>query len=246
MEFKFVVGNIDEVKAGAILVNFFEGTEHLEGDIATVDRALDGAISELNSQGEIKGKHSEVTVIHSLGKLVAARVVVIGLGKKEELSRDRICGAVAETCRFLRQKGVGAVATVPQGAGVNAISLETSAQAVTEGALLGLYTFRRHMTREADYGEIKEFTMVGISQAELQSLEVGCQRGRIVAEATNLARDMVNEPANFMTPIIMAEEAKRLAQSHGLEYRILERAEMEELGMGALLGVAQGSKEPPR
>jgi len=246
LEFKFVVGKIDEVKAGAILVNFFEGTERLEGEIAAVDRALDGAISELVSQGEIRGKLNEVTIIHSLGKLAAARVVVIGLGKKEELSRDRICGAVAETCRLLRQKGSESVATIAQGAGVNAISLETSAQAVTEGALLGLYTFRRHLTREADYGEIKEFTIVGAGRAELQSLEAGCQRGRIVAEATNLARDMVNEPANFMTPIIMAEEAKRLAQSYGLECHILEPAEMEELGMGALLGVAQGSKEPPR
>ena len=81
MEFKFVVGNIAEIKTGAIIVNFFEGMERLEGDIASVDVALDGAISELVNQGEIKGKLNEITVIHSLGKLAAARVVVAGLGK---------------------------------------------------------------------------------------------------------------------------------------------------------------------
>ena len=82
MEFKFVVGNITEIKAGAIIVNFFEGTDGLEGDIASLDGVLGGAVSELVSQGEIKGKLNEITVIHSLGKLAAGRVVITGLGKK--------------------------------------------------------------------------------------------------------------------------------------------------------------------
>jgi leucyl aminopeptidase len=246
LEFKFVVGNIVELKVGAIIVNRFEGTDGLEGDIAGVDRALGGTISELVSQGEIKGKLNEITVIHSLGKLAAVRVVVTGLGKKADLTRAKLCGAVAETCRFLRQKGVSTIATVPQGVGVNAISAAASAQAIAEGALLGLYTFRRHMTREADFGEVKDITIVGSSRAELKELEAGGREGKILAEATNLARDMVNEPANFMTPTVMAAEAKKLAEACGLEYRVLEQPEMEELGMGALLGVARGSKEPPK
>ncbi len=246
MKIKVVIGDIAQIEASAIIVNFFEDMEHLDGDIATVDRALDGAIAELIRQGEIKGKLNEITLIHSLGKLPAARVVVVGLGKKEALSRDKICGAVAEACRQLRQKGSASIATIAQGAGVAGIGSEVAAQAVTEGARLGLYTFRRHITREADYGEIGEFTVVGASPTELQSLERGCYRGRVLAEATNLARDMVNEPANYMTPAVMAETAKGLAESHGLECRILEQTEMQELGMGALLGVAQGSREPPK
>jgi len=246
MEIKVVIGSITEIRADAIIIGFFEGTEHLDGDTAALDKALGGAISGLISQGEIKGKLNEITVIHSLGKLAAGRVVVTGLGKPAELSRDKICGAVAETCRLLRQKGAASLATVAQGAGINDIVLEASAQAVTEGALLGLYNFRRHMTKEADYGEIKELTLVAAGQDERQRLESGCRRGRVLAEATNLARDMANEPANYMTPGIMAERARELAADCGLEYRVLGRAEMQELGMGALLGVAQGSREPPQ
>jgi leucyl aminopeptidase len=246
VEIKVVVGNIAELKADAILVHFFEGMEKLDGDIATVDKALGKAISELISQGEIKGKLSEISVVHSLGRLPASRVVVTGLGKQEELSRDKLCGAVAETCRLLRQKGTRTMATIAQSAGKAGISLEAAAQAVTEGALLGLYTFRKHVTKEAEYGEIKEFTIVAKSQAERAALELGSSRGRVLAEATNLARDLVNEPANYMTPTIMAEEARKLAERHGLGYQVLERAEMQKLGMGALLGVAQGSKEPPK
>ncbi|GAI29506.1 unnamed protein product, partial [marine sediment metagenome] len=81
---------------------------------------------------------------------------------------------------------------------------------------------------------------------ELPRLEQGCYKGRVLAEATNLARDMVNEPANYMTPTHMAETAARLAESYGLELSLLEREQMQELGMGALLGVAQGSRQPPK
>ncbi len=246
MEIKVIVGNIAQVKAGAIIVNFFEGMERLEGDTASIDGALDGAISQLMAQGEIKGKLNEITVIHSLGKLPAARVVVTGLGKQPELSRDKVRGAVAETCRLLRQKGVDSIATMAQGAGIAGISPEGAAQAVTEGALLGTYSFRRHITREAEYGEIKQLTIVAGDKTQLPGLEQGCNKGRVLAEATNLARDMVNEPANYMTPTHMAETAARLAKDYGLELSLLEREQMQELGMGALLGVAQGSRQPPK
>ena len=246
MEIKVIVGNIAEIEAGAIIVNFFEGTPHLDGDIATIDRALDGVISQLISQGEIKGKLNEITIIHSLGKLPATRVVVAGLGKQQELSQDRIRGAMAETCRFLRQKGIDSIATVAQGAGVAGISPESAAQAVTEGALLGVYSFRRHITKEAEHGEIKQLTIVGSDGANLPALQRGYGKGRVLAEAANLARDMVNEPANYMTPSHMAEMAAKLAESYGLELSVLEREQMQELGMGGVLGVAQGSRQPPK
>lgn len=246
MEIKVVLGDIAKIKAGAIIVNFFEETEHLDGDIATIDQALDGAISQLISQGEIKGKLNEITIIHSLGKLPADRVVVAGLGKKQELSQDKVRGLVAETCRLLRRKRIDNIATIAQGAGIAGISLEAAAQAVTEGALLGVYSFRRHITTEAEYGEIKQLLIVGSDEASLPILERGSYKGRILAEATNLARDMVNEPANYMTPSHMAEMAMTLAKTHGLEVSILEREQMQQLGMGALLGVAQGSRQPPK
>ena len=246
MEIKTTVGDIAKIKAGAIIVNFFEGMTCPDGDLATIDKALDGAITQLISQGEIKGKLNEITVIHSLGKVPAARVVIAGLGKQAELSQDKIRGVVAKTCQLLRQKDVDNIATVVQGEGVAGISVGSAAQAITEGALLGCYSFRKHMTREAEYGEIKEITIVDADETKLPILTQGCNLGRILAEATNLARDMVNEPANYMTPSRMAETAKQLAQNYGLEVNVLGLEQMQELGMGALLGVARGSLEPPK
>ena len=246
MEIKVVAGDMTKTKADAIIVPFFEGMERPEGDIATIDKALDGAISQLINQGEIKGKLNEITIIHSLSKLPAARVVIAGLGKQQELSQDKVRGAIAETCRLLRQKGVNSIATMAQGAGIAGITPEGAAQAITEGALLGVYSFRRHITKEAEYGEIKQLLIVSSDESELPALEQGYHKGKVMAEATNLARDMVNEPANHMTPSQMAETARRLAETYGLELNVLEREQMQELGMGALLGVAQGSRQPPK
>ena len=246
MEVNVVAGDVTRVKAGAVIVGFFEEAKSLDGDIASIDRALGGAVSGLVSRGEIKGKLNEINIIHSLGRLAADRAVVMGLGKSEELTLDRIRGAVAEACRYLTKKRVNDIATVAYGVGVGDITLEASAQVVAEGALLGVYSFRKHITREDEHVELKKLTLVGGKKADVKHLARGCHKGRILAEATNLARDMVNEPANFMTPSDMAQMADKIAKEHSLELTILDKQEMQKLGMGALLGVAQGSCQPPK
>jgi len=246
VEIKTIVGDIAQTKAGAIIISFFEGMKSPDGELAHIDQALDGAIAQLIKQGEIKGKLNEITIIHSLGKLPADRVVVAGLGKQEELTLDKVRGVAAEACRRLRQTDGNTVATTALGAGIAGITPEAAAQAVTEGALLGLYTFRKHITKEAEYDEIKQLSIVTSQQAELPALEQGYDKGRVLAEATNLARDMVNEPGNHMTPGQMADMAKGLAKTYGLEISILEREQMQESGMGGLLGVTQGSQQPPK
>jgi len=138
------------------------------------------------------------------------------------------------------------VGTIAHGAGTGAIDSEKAVQAVAEGAILGLYTFRKHQTKEPEQGEIKEMLIVEQDESKLPEMERGCAKGIILAEATNLARDMANEPANYMTPTDMAEMARKVAQDYGLECQVMERDEMEQMGMGALLGVAQGSSQPPK
>jgi len=246
MEVKVVSGDITGLSLSAIIVNLFEGVKNPGGATAAVDKALGGLITQLVAEGEIKGKRNEITLIHSMGKIAPERVVVAGLGKEEELTLSVIRGVAAEACRFLRRVGATQVATIAHGAGVGSIDAEKSAQAVTEGAMLGLYTFRKHQTKEADEGEIEQLLIVERDEAKLAALERGCARGRIMAEATNLARDMANEPANYMTPTHMAEVAHRVADEWGLECRILEQADMERLGMGAILSVARGSRQPPK
>ncbi len=244
MEFKVITGDIAQTAVDAILVPHFEA-EHLEEALAKIDAALGGAVSQLAKEGEIKGKFKEVTIIHTLGKLPAGRVVVVGMGKLSELSGDKVREVVAETCRQLRRKGVSTIASNALGVAISGIDYTTAAQVMVEGAYLGLYCFRKHMTKKND-GEIKEFTIVEADKRKMPLLRRGCSRGKTMAEATSLARDMVNEPSNYMTPTNMAEMAEKLSQTYGLEIQVFDREQMREMGMGALLGVAQGSHQPPK
>jgi len=246
VELKVVIDDITKLEVNALIVNLFEGVGQPSGATAAVDKALDGAITQLIASGEIKGKLGEFTLLHTLGKIPARRVLVAGLGKQPQLTLDRIRGIIAEACRFLQGKGIKRVATITHGAGVGGIEPEKAAQAIAEGSILGLYTFRRHITKEPEAGEIEELLIVERDKSKLPQLEKGCATGRVMAEATNFARDMINEPANFMTPSHMAEIARRVAAEYNLECQVLEREQMQELGMGALLGVSQGSRQQPK
>jgi leucyl aminopeptidase len=246
MEIKVEVGDISQHPATAIVLNLFEGVKRPGGATGAVDKALGGAINQLIAEGEIKGKLNELTLIHTLGRLPSPRVLVVGLGKQQEFKLDRVRDVTAIALRHLRRLGVKTVATVVHGAGVGGLEPQQCAQAIAEGAVMGVYRFTRHKKKDEDEREIEELTLVEFDRTRAASLRRGVATGRILADAANRARDMANEPANYLTPTIMAEQARAAAQEAGLECEVLEREQMQELGMGALLGVAQGSAQPPR
>ena len=245
MQVKVVPGDLTRLSLDGIIVNLFEGVKSPGGATGAVDKALGGAIAQLINAGEVKGKLYETTVIHTFGKIEPARVVIAGLGKEKDFDLRRARSVTAEACRALRRAGAKRIGTVAHGAGLGSIDPEKAAQAVAEGAILGLYTFRKHQTKD-EQKDIEELLIVEMDESKLPQMERGRTKGAVLAEATNMARDMANEPANFMTPSQMAEIARKVAQDWGLECQVMERAEMQELGMGALLGVAQGSVQPPK
>ncbi len=244
MEIKIIVGDIAQIEADAIVVNLFEGMEQPGGATAAVDEVLDGAISSFISRGEIKGKFGEVSIVHTFGKLPAGIVAIAGLGKRQDFNVDRIRGVTGGFCRALRKLNCHKIATILHGAGIGGIELEASAEAIAEGALLGLYGFTKY--KKPEYEDIEEILLAVREKGKVPILETAIGKGKLVAEATNLARDMVNEPANYMTPGQMAEAAKEIASKYNLEFKVFDREDMETMGMGALLGVAKGSNQPPK
>jgi leucyl aminopeptidase len=238
-------GDITNHPAKAIIVALYEGTTPT-GPTAAVDQRLEGAISQLVKDGEARGKANELTLLHTFWRIPSPRVLVLGLGKAEECNLAKLRNAIAGAVRHLRSLGVDTIATVTHGADAQGLDPEACAQAIVEGAVLGLYTFQRHKKKDEDAREISEITLVEREAAKLRALRRGVERGRVLAEAANWARDLANEPANYMTPSDMAERAKAVAAERGLDCQILERKDMEKMGMGALLGVAQGSHQPPK
>ena len=145
LEIKVISGDLTKIRASALIVNIPEGAQHPAGATATIDEALGGTIPKLIAEGEIKGKLNEITIIHTLGKIEPERVVVVGLGKQQELTLDKIRGVAAEACRSLRKIGAETIATVAHRGGRGGFDPEKAAQAVVEGSILGLYEFREHI-----------------------------------------------------------------------------------------------------
>ncbi len=246
MKIEVKIADITTLATPALVVNRLQGgSKNPGGATGAVDKALDGSISKLMADGEITGKLGEMTLLHTMGKIAPARVLVAGMGKQEDFGADVARRVTSEALRFLRRRGISEAVTIPHRVGAGMLSPEDAGQAIAEGALLGLYRFDRYHTN-GDDSDFARLTIAELIAGRAAALGQGVARGRAMAEATLIARDMVNEPANVMTPTCMAETARQVAGENGLGFEALDNADMKGMGMGAFMGVAQGSDEPAK
>jgi leucyl aminopeptidase len=217
---------LEQVEAGALIVPVFEGRKE--------ERFGAGDLLEA---GEIAGKPLELLLLHHVAGVAATRVLLAGAGKAEKFDPAEMRKLAGAAVRHLKSKAVKSIAMAldPEHASAD------FASAAVEGAILGEYEPDRYKTDDGEKKSVDRFTVVAAGE----DLEDAVTRGRIVAEAQNFARALVNEPANLLTPNKVAEAARSMASEYGLECQVLDSERMELLGMGALLGVARGSAEPP-
>ncbi|MDQ2888015.1 MAG: leucyl aminopeptidase [Chloroflexota bacterium] len=228
------------------------GAARKTGDIAlspaatSVDRLLDGLITACSERGEFKGAPGELLSLHPQGRLVAQRVIVVGLGKQEAINAQSLRRASAIATRYAQNSGAHTVTLALQWNSAAFDSVQ-AIEAQAEGALLGQYTFRKYQHKEQD-GKESGIAQLSIltEGTETAEAEEALKRGRALAEATNFARDLVNEPPCVLTPTEMAQRAQAMANQSGLECEIFDKEKITALQMGGLLGVSQGSAEPPR
>ena len=234
-------------RGDALIVNLFEGVTKPGGATGAVDQALGGLISHAIAQGEFQGKAGTTLLLHTQGKLKADRVLVVGLGKQEKCGPDAVRSVTGEALRLLRRHRCRSVGTILHGTGTGGLGFPEAAQAVTEGALLGLYTFDRYKQKkdDDDHWQIQELTLLVRDRSHMAEVRAAAAAGQVITRAVNLARDLVNEPSNALTPQALAARARAVAKAGRLTCQILERRAVERLGMGAFLGVAQGSSRPP-
>jgi leucyl aminopeptidase len=157
----------------------------------------------------------------------------VGLGKQERVGSAELRKAAGAAVRYLRSRSIQEAALWVDSA--------AAAEAVTEGAILGDYDPDIY---KSDKKDAKAMERIAVASGPAD-LEEAVRRGRVVAESQNFTRDLVNEPANRLPPMALAERARAMAQEAGLQCEILDQDRMRQLGMGSLLGVAMGSAEPP-
>ncbi len=247
MQITVTTGKIQQQTAAAIVVNLFAGVEKPEGATGAVDQALGGQISALIASGDFRGKKNEVAVLYSNGAIPAQRVIVVGLGKAEKFHVDVVRQAAATAARKARDLGVTALHTIIHGVGIGGLTTEQAAQAVVEGTILGLYRFHELKTQlEEERPDIETLTLVEYDANKIADIETGARAGQIIAESVLLGRDLTNRPGNVATPSHIAQAAVQMCEETGLTCRVMEKPEMEELGMEALLSVNKGGGEPAK
>lgn len=240
MEARLTFQPPQEVDTEALVVIIFEKDKPF-GPRAEQSAALVRFLQPLIDSGEVTGKPYETALFHRPDGLRAKRLLTIGAGKRDKVGAvelRRIAGAAA---RFLRAKSISDFAFYAD----TAVADADVVAAAVEACIVADYDPDKYKTDKKEEKRLTGVTVVCHDRSGEACASSAAERSRVIAEAQNFARDLINEPGNRLTPTVLAERARVVAAESGLECEVLQRADMERLKMGALLGVAQGSEEPP-
>jgi leucyl aminopeptidase len=226
----------------ALVSYIFEETDPVQGRVAELDQAASGLLRNLAKSGELTGKTLEMTLVHAPAGLKAVRLLLVGAGKREQFNSATLRKIAGAALRYLKARSVKQLAFLIR----ENNATEESAQAIAEGALTANFESDKYKTEKKNDKSIDALVLIGYSDADRSAAQKGLARGRVIADAQNWARDLINEPSNKLTPKILAEKAEAMAKQAGLAVEILDERKITDLKMGALLSVAQGGPEPPR
>jgi leucyl aminopeptidase len=231
-----------DARADVLVVGRHAGSARPPAEWVALDQKLDGRLSAVLKTEKFEGKPGQISQFYTNGGIRAARVLVVGLGEKKSGDAEIVRRATSAAVRRARDLGAASAAVLMPADGLSA---RQRAQAIVEGALLGTYRFDRYLKEKSDKA-IASLAVVEPERRSHAAARDGLRLGEVWAGATCLSRDLVNEPANVVTPSYLAERAEELAHAPGLTVKTLERADCARLAMGAYLGVAKGSEEPPK
>jgi len=237
-----------EAAVALLVLPWFEGDGQPAGASAEVDARMAGAIRAVLARGDFSGRKDDVAVLYPReGEIRAERVLLVGLGPRQQFGAERLRRAVGVAVRQAQRLGAPGLGFVlPAGTGEDAARL---GQAATEGAVLAAWEFRELRTRpreDGPRGDVASLLLIASGGIEKSAVERGARVGEIAARGENLARELAARPSNLATPTYLAGVAEELGQAHGLTVTVLDRAAIEAEGMGGLLAVARGTQEEPR
>ncbi len=215
----------------ALILPFLEetGTYHYR----EIDKSLNALLSDILSSGEFSGKLNQSALLHTQKKIKPQRLLLIGLGKRKNVTREKLRQAGGSALTFLRNKGIRVAAISTR----TILPLKLMPTDFLEGFLLADYRFSKYK-KEKNRKGIKSITILSE-----ENLNRYIRSTEIAASATIYARDLVNTPSNYMTPSALVRAARSLKK---VAVQVIEKKQAEKLGMNAYLSVSKGSAEPPK
>jgi leucyl aminopeptidase len=236
----------DKAQVDVLIVPIYQDTPlEAESPAAQLDDRLDGLLSDYLDSRDFSASLNSTTLLRTRGTIPTPRVLLVGLGQPEGFTADHLRQASASAATAVQKLGVATMAMLLPASKLDAA---IQAQAVAEGALLGLYSLKTYKTKGSesdDKTQLRELQLLASDERVQQQIKQGVKRGKIIASAVSLARDLSNSPGNDINPSYLAKTAKQMAKQTSLTCTILSEDDMKKLKMGCLLGVAQGSVQPP-
>jgi leucyl aminopeptidase len=246
MEFSIKSGSPEKQRSGCLVVGVFEGRK-LAGPAQGIDRAAKGFLAEVLRRGDHDGKRGSTLLLQSVAGVLSDRVLLVGLGKEGEFGESAYRKAIAAAVKALRTTGATDATFLLTELAVHRRDAAFKVEQAVLGIVEGMYRFDRMKSKpEEPKRALRKVVLQVARQGDIAAGKAAAARALAIAEGVSLARDLGNLPANVCTPSHLAAEARGLAKSHGLRCEILERKELEKLGMGAFLAVARGSHEPAK
>jgi leucyl aminopeptidase len=236
-------GNILDTDVQAVAVAVFKDEKADDGFLKELDGPCNGMIKSVLDGEELTGKEGETAFLHLSGSTAgkASRLLLIGVGDRGEYTRASVSQMAGAAVRILRGKGIKSISVVPRFDG----DVEDTGAAAAEGAVIATFDLDKYRTTDKEERLIERLA-VFIDGADSAAIERGIRRGQIIGESVNFTRDMANEPGAYLTPTMMADRAREVANECGLSIDVLDEARMEQEGMGSLLSVSRGSDEPAK
>ncbi|RPI44807.1 MAG: leucyl aminopeptidase [Betaproteobacteria bacterium] len=246
MEFSIKSGAPEKQRSACIVVGVFESRK-LSTAAESVDRAADGQLSDILRRGDMEGKLGSTLLLHNVSHLLCDRVLLVGLGREREFRDKEYRDACRAAIRTLNDTGAMEAVVFLTELPVRRRGFEWKLRQAVLVAHETLYRFDRLKSKQSEVRRpLRKLTLSVARRSELTAGEVAMRQAEAVAAGMNLAKDLGNLPPNVCTPTYLAEQAVEIAKGGSMTCEVLEAAEMEQLGMGALLAVARGSVQPPK
>src|SRR3989344_2582043 len=210
---------------------------------------LNSEIKQACQKEDFKGKEKQTLVLYTKGIIPSYKLAVVGLGKEKDFDLSNLRKAAAETIRIAHKLKTKRLAVSLSSSWFRNFSAQNISQAVVEGIKLGGYKFLKYKSDSPTENSVSVDEVYLLSSPNsVESVDEGMVRGNIFADSTTYARNLINEPSAFTTPAYLADAAREIAKKSNnlISVKIYERDEAKKMGMGAFLGVAQGSTEPPK
>jgi len=233
---------LHEIKSDALVVNIFLDEHQLPEDLKALNEVTDGLIREVVEQRISPASLFEVATFYRPRGLPVTRLSLVGSGERNGFNFEVACKVAGASARNLQTMECRRIAFMMRGE----LSAERRGQACVEGTLLASFEPGKYKTKGPKRATIDSIVIIPAKAGEEHELTKGGARGLLYAEGTNYARNLVNEPSNFLTPKRLAEEAVALAHESGMQVDVLGPSRMSEMGMNALIAVGKGSVEPPQ